>query len=382
MNRSLEEYLLAVIRGHKKGIVAKIVLIICSLLANIFKLVLKIRTKLYELGVKDSTKLDCTVISIGNITAGGTGKTPVAQFLARKFKERGRKPAILNRGYKAEFDGEIGVVSDGRRIKMDSSEAGDEAYMLAKSLPDVPVIIGSERAVTGKYAYQKFDSDMVILDDGFQHWGLERNLDIVVVDATNPFDNGYLMPRGTLREPLSNLARADVFFLTKVNQISKSQLKGIKSKLTEYNSTALVFETIHSPTYLRSLEDKKRDGSNLDLTGQQVMSLSGIGNPESFEETLSSLGAEVVNKVRFEDHHRYQTEEILDIFSCAAEEGIDLIITTEKDVVSMPPEVENSILKQDIELKVLGIELEVLTEDFELESLLLKLEGKRWKTRR
>lgn len=382
MNRSLEEYLLAVIRGHKQGFIARTVLIICAFLSNIFKLVLKIRTKLYELGIIDSSELDCTVISIGNITAGGTGKTPVAQFLARRFKERGLQTAILNRGYKAEFEGKIGVVSDGRRVKMDAAEAGDEAYLLAESLPEVPVIIGSSRAVTGEYAHSEFGAEIVILDDGFQHWSLERDLDIVVVDATNPFANGRLMPRGTLREPLASLARGDVFFLTKVDQVSKARLEEIKSKLKEYNATALVFETIHAPAYLRPLTEKQRTDMELDLTGKQVMALSGIGNPQSFEKTLDSLGAEVVKKVRFEDHHHYNEEEILNIFSSAAQQEVDLIITTEKDAVSMPPQVKEKIINQEIELKVLGIELEVLTEEFELESLLLKLEGAEWKASR
>jgi tetraacyldisaccharide 4'-kinase len=375
MNQKLEKYLLKVIRGHKQGVVAKVVLIICTLLSKIYHLGIKMRAKFYELGIKKGTELPCVVISVGNITVGGTGKTPIAQLLARRFKDRGKKVAILNRGYRAESEEEVALVSDGEEIFMTPEEAGDEAFMLAQSLPGVPIIIGSDRSITGKYAYEKFDTDILILDDGFQHWSLERNKDIVVIDSTNPFANGHLIPRGTLREPMSNLSRADIFFLTKVDQVSKKRVDEIKTKLNDYNPMSLIFETIHSPSYLRTLGDELDLDLELDLASRRVMAVSGIGNPQSFEQTLTDLEAEVVERVRFEDHHQYRKEEIIDIFSRAVENDADLIITTEKDAVSMSQNLVDDIKNQAIEFKVLGITVEVLTESVQFEKLLSRMEG-------
>lgn len=381
MNQNLEEYLLSVIKGHKQGAIARGVLFICALLAGIYRLGIKARAKLYDLGIKEGQELPCTVISVGNITVGGTGKTPVAQLLARELKEKGKKVAILNRGYKAEFEKEAGLVSDGQRILMNPEEAGDEAFMLAQSLPEVPIIIGSDRTVTGKYAYEEFDVDVLLLDDGFQHWRLERDEDIVVIDATDPFSNGHLIPRGTLREPLSSLDRADIFFLTKVDQVSRNEIDQIRSKLNDHNPLALIFETIHSPAYLRGLGEDINYNSELNLANERVMAVSGIGNPRSFEQTLTDLEAEVVERIRFGDHHQYTKEEIIDIFSRAVEQDVDSIITTEKDAVSMSPELVNEIKAQKIDFQVLGITVKVLADSERFEKLLSRMEGKRWQTR-
>lgn len=376
MNQKLQNYLLNVIRGHKQGIMARVVLVICTVLANIYHLIIKIREKLYELGIKQGEEVPCVVISVGNITVGGTGKTPIAQLLARRFKERGKQVAILNRGYKAEYEEEIGLVSNGKRVLMPPDKAGDEAFMLARSLPEVPIIIGSDRTVTGKYAYEKFDTDILILDDGFQHWPLARDKDIVVIDATNPFANGHLIPRGTLREPMSSLSRADIFFLTKVDQVSQQKISQIKSKLNDYNPMALIFKTIHCPAYLRTLGEEIDLNSKIELSDKRVMAVSGIGNPKSFKQTLVDLEAEVIDEIEFEDHHQYQKEEIIDIFSKAVEQDVDLIVTTEKDAVSMSPELINEIKDQKIDFKVLGITVEVLEEDARFHKLLSRMEGK------
>jgi tetraacyldisaccharide 4'-kinase len=382
MNQKLEKYLLKVVRGHKQGFVAKVVLLICTLLANIYYLGIKTRSKFYNWGIKRSEELPCTVISVGNITVGGTGKTPVTQLLAREFKERGLKVAILNRGYKADYEDEIGLVSDGEKIFMTPEEAGDEAFMMAQSLPEVPVIIGSDRVITGRYAYENFDTDILLLDDGFQHWPLARDIDVVVVDATNPFANGRLIPRGTLREPLSSLGRADIFFLTKVDQVSRGKINDICAKLNDHNPMALIFETAHRPTYLRTLGEKIDLDSELDLTDKRVMAVSGIGNPQSFEQTLRDLGADLVDQFRFQDHHKYQDEEVIDIFSKAVEQNVELIVTTEKDAVSMSPELVDKIKGQAIDFKVLGITVDVLTEEVRFKKLLSKMEGKGWKVRK
>ncbi|MCK8824275.1 tetraacyldisaccharide 4'-kinase [Fuchsiella alkaliacetigena] len=375
MNKKLEDYLLQVIRGHKQGFIAWLILFLFTLLSNIYYLGIKFRTKLYQWGFKEDTKLPCRVISVGNITMGGTGKTPIVEYLAKKFKQRGRKVVVLNRGYKADFTGEVGVVSDGTSILMEGSQAGDEALMLAQRLEGVPIIIGSNRVVTGDYACREFEAEILILDDGFQHWPLARDVDVVVIDATNPFSNGYVIPRGILREPLSSLERADIFLLSKVDQAPEEKLAEIKDKLNKYNPQALIFETAYRPSYLRNLEGSVKLAAEF-LARKRVIAVSGIGNPASFEQTLEDLGVELVKHTKFEDHHRYTKEELVDIFSEAAAKGVELIVTTEKDAASIEAELVEEIKGQGIDFRVLGIEVEVKTEEVRMDSLLTKMEGR------
>ena len=203
------------------GVAMHIVMGILYVFSLIYGTLVNIRLLGYKLGISGKDKLNCFVISLGNITVGGTGKTPTAQRLARDIREMGYRVVILNRGYRANWRGEVGIVSDGKRLHMTASEAGDEAYMLAKHLPGVPVLIGAERAVTGQYAIEHFGAEVAILDDGYQHWQLERDLDILLVDAVNVFGNGYILPRGTLRESISHISRADVCLITKIDQAEK-----------------------------------------------------------------------------------------------------------------------------------------------------------------
>ena len=167
----------------------------------------------------------------------------------------GYRVVILNRGYRAKWHGDVGIVSDGRRLHMDAAEAGDEAYMLAKHLPQVPVLIGAERAKTGRYAMEHFGAEVAILDDGYQHWQLERDLDILLVDAVNVFGNGYILPRGTLREPISHISRADVCLMTKVDQAVEGSCDYIRKTVHHYNPQAQIFESIHQPRCFIPLSD-------------------------------------------------------------------------------------------------------------------------------
>ena len=303
----------------------------------------------YRYGLFKRQKLDCFVISLGNVTVGGTGKTPTAQRLARDIRDMGYRVVILNRGYRAKWHGEIGIVSDGKRLHMSAAEAGDEAFMLAKHLPEVPVLIGAERAVTGQYAIDNFGAEVAILDDGYQHWQLDRDMDILLVDAVNVFGNDYILPRGTLREPISHISRADVCLMTKVDQAAKGSCEHIRNTVHRYNANAQIVESIHQPRCFIPLsdwyEDIASDGIDVSsMKGKKVMAVSAIGNPASFEQTLSDLDTVIIESLRYPDHHDYNIQEMDDILHQAERMGADAIIITEKDAVKIPAEVVHTSL--------------------------------------
>ncbi len=289
-------------------------------------------------------KLDCFVISLGNVTVGGTGKTPTAQRLASDIRDMGYRVVILNRGYRAKWHGDVGIVSDGQRLQMTAAEAGDEAYMLAKHLPQVPVLIGAERYETGRYAIEHFGAEVAILDDGYQHWQLERDLDILLVDAVNVFGNGYILPRGTLREPISHISRADVCLMTKVDQAAEGSREYICETVHKYNREARIVESIHEPRCFIRLAEwyENIGGKGIDVSamrGRKIMAVSAIGNPASFEQTLSDIGTVIIESLRYPDHHDYSMQEMNDILQQAQSLGAEAIIITEKDAVKIPSEV-------------------------------------------
>ena len=298
---------------------------------------------LYEAGVLSRRKLDCCVISIGNITVGGTGKTPTAQRVAMMIKDLGYRVVILNRGYRSHWDKPLGVVSDGRKIYMTSYEAGDEAYLMAKMMPGVPVVIGKNRDVTGSYAVEKLNAEVIIMDDGYQHWQLNRDLDIVLVDTLNLFGNGNLLPRGILREPLRHLNRADMFLFTKSDQSSQLTRTSLTDNIRQYNTKAPIVESIHHAKEFVEIADwyKGIQQNPLpleELKGKRVMVFSAIGNPSSFEQNVSGCGLEIVEAIRYPDHHDYGMLEMQYIGERASQLKADALITTGKDAVKIPTE--------------------------------------------
>ena len=325
------------------GISMHIVMGVLYLFSLVYEQLVNIKLLGYRLGISGKDKLNCYVISLGNITVGGTGKTPTAQRLAREIRDLGYRVVILNRGYRSKWHGEIGVVSDGKTLHMDAAEAGDEAYMLAKHLPNVPVLIGAERAVTGKYAIEHFGAEVAILDDGYQHWQLIRDMDILLVDAVNVFGNGHLLPRGTLRESMSHISRADVCLITKVDQAAEGAVNGIRDTVHKYNADAKIVESIHQPRCLIPLAewfiDLSSEGVCVEsISGKKIMAVSAIGNPASFERTLRDLGAEIIESIRYPDHHEYTVKEMQDVLQQADALGAESIVITEKDAVKIPAE--------------------------------------------
>lgn len=311
-------------------------------LSHVFGLVVSIRYFLYRTGLKRRYPLGIQVISIGNVTAGGTGKTPVTEIFARMLAKEGRKVAILSRGYRRKespwwkriFTQVIEpplVVSDGRRVLLDATIGGDEPYMLASNLPGVAVVVDRNRVKAGRYAIRKLGCDTLLLDDGFQYQKLKHSIDVVLVDSSNPFGNGNMLPRGILREPVRNLKRADIIFLTKC----RGDVSAVKAEIRKYNRNAEIVECNHTPKLLRDVWSREELPLSW-LNGKTICTLSGIASPKGFENSLRNLGPKVVWCERYADHHRYDSSEILYALNRSADMGADALITTEKDAVRFP----------------------------------------------
>lgn len=308
----------------------------------VFAAAVAVRGFLYRTGIMRRYPLGVQVISIGNVTAGGTGKTPVTEIFARTLAAEGRKVAILSRGYRRKeapwwqrmFTQVIEpplVVSDGRRVLLDSATGGDEPYMLASNLPGVAVVVDRNRVKAGRYAIKRLGCDTIILDDGFQYQKLKHSIEVVLVDSTNPFGNGSMLPRGVLREPVKNLKRADIIFLTKC----RGDVSAVKEEIRKYNSEAEIVECNHAPKVLKDVWSREEYPLEW-LKGKVTCTLSGIASPKGFENSLRHLGARVVWCERYADHHRYDSSEVLYALNRSADIGADALITTEKDAVRFP----------------------------------------------
>ena len=343
-----------------RGIARRLIMGVFYVFSLIYEQLVNFKLAMYRWGWIKKEKLGCYVISLGNVTVGGTGKTPTAQHLARTIRDMGYRVAILNRGYRAKWRGAVGIVSDGHALKMDAETAGDEAFMLAKHLPNVPVLIGPQRAVTGRYAIEHFGAEVAILDDGYQHWQLARDMDILLVDAVNVFGNGYLLPRGTLREPLSHIDRADVCLMTKVDQAAPGAIEHIWETFRSYNQDGLILESIHQPRQFVRLSDWYEDiaAGGVPVTefeGKKVLAVSAIGNPASFEQTLADLGIEIVESMRYPDHHDYDERDMAEVLYRAETLGVEAIVSTEKDAVKVPGDVVRA--KWRIPVYVISVEV-------------------------
>ncbi len=308
----------------------------------LFAGVVSLRYGLYGLGVLRRYPLGTQVISIGNVTAGGTGKTPVTEIFARTLAAEGRRVAILSRGYRrkeASFWTRLFtsvvlpplVVSDGRRVLLDSETGGDEPYMLASNLPGVAVVVDRNRVKAGRYAVKRLGCDTLILDDGFQYQKLRHSIEVVLVDSTNPFGNGHLLPRGILREPARHLKRADIVFLTKC----RGDVSDVCEEIRRYNKTAEIVLCRHAPKVLKDVWSREEFPLSY-LKGKTLCTLSGIAAPRGFEDSLRHMGAKVVWCARYADHHRYAPSEILYALNRTADMGADALVTTEKDAVRFP----------------------------------------------
>ncbi|OGW80387.1 MAG: tetraacyldisaccharide 4'-kinase [Omnitrophica bacterium RIFCSPHIGHO2_02_FULL_51_18] len=314
--------------------------ILGDFLTKIYKQALLISQAGYRAVPSRIQRVGARVISIGNITWGGTGKTPLAVMLSRELAAGGKKVAILTRGY-----------------------GDDEVKELKKKLPQVPVVVGRDRVKTAKEAIEKYGAQVLILDDGFQHIRLHRDLDVVNINSTLPFGPGGLIPVGTLREPIEHLSRGHIFVLTK-SDIGSKNVHWIRQRLQAIKPNAVIFEARHRPTRLFDA----RHNQTLELQeirGKKVAVISGIGDPYSFEKTVENLGAEIVLAARFDDHHRYTESELKRFGGQCGELGVKDIVTTEKDFFRLEGLLKNKKLEklQALNFFVLQIEFEMNDEE-------------------
>jgi len=320
------------LRTQKESKPRKVLLAPLRLLSFFYGWAVSIRILFYARGIFRTHSLPCRVVSVGNITLGGTGKTPFVCLLSKMIQARGFRVAILSRGYRGGFKGPFAVITDGERILMEAQGAGDEPFLLAEKLRGVPVIVGKERLSSGKYAVDKFQAEVVILDDGFQHLSLKRDLNLLLIDAASPFGNGYLFPRGVLREPLEQISRADAVILTKVGQCAN--IKILKQNLKKILNVHSFFEVDYAPDGIR-VYGKERSLPPESLKEKKILAFSGVARPESFQNTLLSLEARIIKMEVFADHHWYTRKDLERLWQKAAELNVDALVTTEKDMVRL-----------------------------------------------
>ncbi len=295
----------------------------------LYGLVVRIRNRMYDRGLLASHALDAMVISVGNVTVGGTGKTPFVQCIARFLSEKGLSVAVISRGYGGKRKGVV-VVSDGQSVLSDAMTAGDEPVLLAKTLPrGIPVVVSPDRFKAGAYAIERFKSRVLVLDDAFQHRRMRRNMDIVLLRGEKPFGNGWLLPAGPLREPLSAFSRAHALIVT-----------GTKKDISRDESRMLSRLARRVPVYFsehRAVGWVKHDTGELAepdrLKGVRVLAFAGIGNPESFKLSVRQTGAVLSGMITYRDHHPYSDDDIRRLVRDAEKSGAGAAVTTEKDGV-------------------------------------------------
>lgn len=317
-----------------------------------FYLAVKCRAFLYWSGLLQSVRLPCKVVSVGNITVGGTGKTPLVEWLVRRLSAHGCKVAVLSRGYG----------------KLPSGGGDDEDFIGAAHPESVRRFAGKNRVEIAKKAIAEFAPDVVILDDGFQHRRIKRDLDILAIDATAPFSNGRLLPRGFLREPLSAMKRADIVVLTRTDQAPPSVVEALKEQAARLSGDKPVVESVHKAVAVRNCWNKRLHAPEW-MRRQRIYAFCGIGNPSAFVRTLESIGANVVKHKFFPDHHNYSALEIRQMVAEAREFMADIVVTTEKD--------ERRLSSEDFDMPLCSVrvELELLKGEDILDERLSRLIG-------
>ena len=331
-------------------------------LSLIYGSAVKTREAFYNRGVLRSKKLSCVVISIGNITVGGTGKTPMTIHVAELVKRMGYKVVVISRGYKGLAEKTGGIVSDGKTIFMKADKAGDEPFMIAGRLKSIPVVVGKNRFNAGMTALNSFNPDVIVLDDAYQHLRLKRDIDLVLVDNICPFGNNRLIPRGTLREPLSALMRGDAFILTRSDVAKEPESTYNSVKLKSCARGKPVFKAIHVPYIYELVKggavssqgiygDSCTQGFEF-LRGRSAFIFSGIARNIDFYNTVKGFNCRVTGWSEFADHHRYTDRDLDMILQSAKESNADFIITTEKDYARIA-----NRIAWPIDLVVVGIKI-------------------------
>jgi len=365
---SATSYLLSVIDGTRRGPVSSLVRGTLGSLAYVYAGSLKLFLLPYRIGIRRQARLPCPVISVGNLTVGGTGKTPMTRHVCEILLRHQIKPCVLIRGYRGASEHGAEVVSSPQRIELTQQEAGDEGHLLASLLPGVPVIAGKDRRVTGALGYDRFKPDVFVLDDGMQFYQLHRDLDVVLLDAQRPFDNGWTFPRGLLREPPSHLRRAGCIVITNGDKAAPESVESTRLTATKLSPGHPVLTAKLTARSLNAL-DRSHSLPSEWLKGRKAAVLSAIGNPESFARQVANLGALVVHRVDFTDHHEVTVGELNEVIEAACGAGAEAIIVTEKDAVKLPP------LMRPIPFYALAVTMTV-DDKAAFERILLKAAGK------
>lgn len=368
MNTKTREYIYCLMTDRVNGFKASVFQFLLYLASLLYLLAIKIIFSLHHHGILPTFRLDAKVISIGNLTWGGTGKTPLVEMVVRYISGANKKVTVLSRGYKLPYNQD--KIRD-HKLSL-SEEIGDEAALLRLNMPHIPVLVGVDRVRSGVLAIRNHGADFLVLDDGFQYWRLSRDIDILTIDATNPFGNGMLLPRGILREPISDLARANMIVITKVNTATAQQVEDIKNIVKRFNPDAVIALAIHKPVRLiefaspENLHSIRMDGKELPLDllkGKEIAVICGIGDPVYFLKTIENMGGIVKIKFIYEDHSAYSFQDLAGICYSAQSAGVDTILTTDKDMIKLKPLISRHASDFDdfqFRFLALGVQLEIV----------------------
>ena len=330
-----EAAFLRLVRGESRGWPASLARVGLGGAAGLYRLGVSARNRAFDRGWKATHRAGVPVVSVGNLTLGGTGKTPMVEWIGRWYRARGVRVAILSRGYG------------------DTSGMNDEGRVLEENLPDVPHLQSPDRVALARTAVEELESEALILDDGFQHRRLARDLDIVLLDALDPFGLGRIFPRGLLREPIDSLRRADLVVLSRADLVDEATRRSIRARAEGRAGPFRWVEARHAPLDLVDAEGRSFPLS--DAAGRKVAAFCGIGNPEGFRRTLGGLGLDLAGFRAFADHHPYTGPDVGDLASWARETGSELALTTQKDLVKL-----RALRLGPIPLLALRIGLEVM----------------------
>jgi tetraacyldisaccharide 4'-kinase len=361
-----QEYYRKLISGANNGLCAAVLRFFLGIAARVYSIAVRLRNFLYSKGWLKTHSANVPVISVGNVTAGGTGKTPLVIWLCKFLQQKEFRLAVLTRGYKTHTK-ERGTRDEGRGTKI------DEPAILNESCPDAKVIVNPNRVAGAVEAVGKFGAKVLIMDDGFQHRRLARDLDIVTIDATCPFGYGKMLLAGLLREPVASLKRADAAVIARCDQTSKAKLSQIEEKLQSINPNMIIAKSIHAAvcikymdSCLRRNDNVRRNDSLEELKDKKIFAFCGIGNPDVFFNTITKLGANLVGSKIYNDHHYYTNSDIDDIYKQARRLEADLVLTTQKDFSKL--KIQNSKFK--IQLAYLAIELKFISGEDKLKQLI------------
>ena len=345
---------LKLISGRKSGLSAALLRFFLSVAAVSYSIAIGLRALLYSKGLLETHPAGAKVISIGNITVGGTGKTPVVIWLCKFLQEKGIRCGILTRGYRATHNS-----------KLKAQNYPDEPAILSESCPQAKVIVNPDRVAGAAEAVNKFGAQVLIMDDGFQHLRLARDLDIVTIDATQPFGYGKLLPAGLLREPVTALGRADAVVITRCDQIKESDLAELERNLQQINPNMIIARSIHAPICAKSTKNKEISLES--LKNKKVFVFCGIGNPQAFLNTVNRLGCDVVGSRLYNDHHHYTADDVIGIYEQAVHLKAELILTNQKDWTKI---VWLGALREEMPFAYLAIELKFISGEDKLKGLI------------